>query len=98
MVAATNGEKSGAGLIASALASTIPSLTELETPLTPEHSTQQRTREKSLKQAMDSQQRLFNKIKIVKIAKGTKIYDLQSSYNVIITGTLIDMETEQEFS
>ena len=47
---------------------------------------------------MDLQQRLFNKIKVVKIAKGTKIYDLQSSYNVIITGTLIDMETEQEFN
>lgn len=98
MVAATNGEKSGAGLIATALASTIPSLTELETPLTPENSTSQQTREKSLKQAMDLQQRLFNKIKVVKIAKGTKIYDLQSSYNVIITGTLIDMETEQEFN
>ena len=34
----------------------------------------------------------------MKIAKGTKIYDLQHSYNVIITGTLIDMETEKEFS
>ena len=34
----------------------------------------------------------------MKIAKGTKIYDLHHSYNAIITGTLIDMETEKEFN
>ena len=34
----------------------------------------------------------------MKINKGTKIYDLHNSYNVIITGTIIDMETEKEFN